>query len=45
MNAKTSNVSECDVFSFLRIINQLAKLLRSVLVFCGTFMINLPDVL
>ena len=32
MNSKTNNVSECDIFSFLCIINLLTKLLRSVIV-------------
>ena len=45
MNAKTNNVSECDVFSFLCIINQSTELLKSILVLCGSFMTNLPDIL
>ena len=45
MNAKTNNVSECGVFSFLCIINQSTELLKSILVLCGSFMINLPDIL
>ena len=45
MNAKTNDVSECDIFPFLCIANQSTELLRSILVLCGTFMINLPDIL
>ena len=45
MTTKTNDMTEGDVFSFLCIINQLAELLRSILVFCGTFMINLLVIL
>ena len=45
MNAKVNDVSESDVFSFPCIINQSTEKLRSILVLCSTFMINLPDIL
>ena len=45
MNAKTNDVSECDVFPFLCIINQSTEFLRSIPAMCGTFAINLPDIL
>ena len=45
MNAKTNDVSECGVFSFHCIINHSTESLRSILVLCGSFMINLPDIL